>query len=143
MGHGCSPGHRGFQERAFAPPVRKTKGLKQSTLEAKVREAYKQEITDSDLAQYESRFDRNRELKSGVVRHFMIDKPDRSNGLLEFLYEDNQCRKWAITRALHMEDETTNRVRVTPFLREKAVELDWSGITFPTSVRSKDIFLFL
>ena len=64
------------------------KGLKQRTLENKVRTAYKSgSIPESDLVQYEASLGRNRSLRSGVVHHFLIENLDRSTGLLGFLDE--------------------------------------------------------
>ena len=38
--------------------------------------------------------------------------------------------------------EKAHNVRVTPFLRGKARELDWSGVTFPVSLSGDDISTF-
>ena len=44
--------------------------------------------------------------------------------------EDEECFKWAVTRALHPEEK--NPQRVTKKLREQSEELNWDGIEFPT-----------
>ena len=231
--------------------------MKQSTLEAKLRKYYKSGIPESEIVSYEPRFDRSRVISSGVVRHFLIPNPDKSNALENFLEEmrrevvrlldnnygykseyiiklllddpekyytkylhssqqvvaisgendkvydrmlvgieqnfqklgkeksgliidlivhgevtfseidvtgmgghpvplpkhlrvkgeiiniqnkGNDCFRWAITRSLNI--EKTHNVRITPLLREKAKELDWSGISFPVSVKGEDIATF-
>ena len=45
-----------------------------------------------------------------------------------------------MARALNM--ESAHNVRVTPYLREKAEELDWSGVTFPITIGGDDICTF-
>ena len=45
------------------------KGLKQRTLEAKIRREYKKGIPESDLRTYETRFDQNRDVGNQIVRH--------------------------------------------------------------------------
>ena len=52
--------------------------------------------------------------------------------------EDNQCFKWAITRALNPKDEHPERVDKN--LQEKVKEFDWSGIEFPVSLKHIDKF---
>ncbi len=52
--------------------------------------------------------------------------------------EDNQCFKWAVTRALNPVKK--NSERITKELKKQAEEYDWSGITFPTKV--KDIHIW-
>ena len=44
---------------------------------------------------------------------------------------DNQCFKWAVTRALNYVER--NAARIDTNLREKAKELNWNGIDFPVS----------
>ena len=44
---------------------------------------------------------------------------------------DNQCFKWAVTRALN--STGTHDERIDTNLREKAEELNWNGIDFPVS----------
>ena len=51
---------------------------------------------------------------------------------------DNQCFKWAVTRALN--PVVKNAERIDEKLREKAEELNWNGIDFP--VRWEDIKKF-
>jgi len=44
--------------------------------------------------------------------------------------KDNECFKWAVTRAVHPVDR--NAERITKELREQAETLNWEGINFPT-----------
>jgi len=44
---------------------------------------------------------------------------------------DNQCFKWAVTRALN--STGTHDERIDTNLRKKAKELNWNGIDFPVS----------
>ncbi len=52
--------------------------------------------------------------------------------------DDDQCFKWAVTRALNLTDNHPERV--TKKLRDQAEKLNWDGITFPTKV--KDIHIW-
>ncbi len=47
--------------------------------------------------------------------------------------EDDQCFKWAVTRALNPIGK--NPDRITKELREQVEKYDWEGITFPTKVK--------
>ena len=243
------------------------KGLKQSTIEAKIRKAYKRGIDKSLLTRHEARFDRERKIRgkgAGVVKHYYLDNPDRTLGMERYLQEvasesirlmdehqgykvlfklkihldntkdedgtdarseyglrtmqietrpvgenadvyygrvirelvesfenlklnesglvidyiehaeltfsrvnntglaghfvslpkwlqskkaiiniqnkDEFCFKWAVTRALNM--ESSHNVRVNPYLREKAKELDWSDVTFPVAIGGDDVLTF-
>ena len=242
------------------------KGLKQSTIEAKIRRAYKMGIPQSLLVRHEAVFDRTRQLKGegeGVVKHYLIENPDRTlflepfldetasgvirlmdenpnakaeyivtvwfrsnkaedpekefkkhprslqvdtapkgenarvyfekvkkgvlksyedlkweesdltisyveygevtfsktnnsgkaghfvplpkhlrikNAIINIQNKDKYCLMWAVTRAVNFEG--ANNVRVTPFLREKAEQLDWSGINFPVALSCEDIVNF-
>ena len=243
------------------------KCLKQSTIEAKIRKAYKRGIDESLLTRHEARFDRERKIRgkgAGVVKHYYFDNPDRTLGMESYLQEvasesirlmdehqgykmlfklkihldnikdedgpdsrsvgglrttqieirpvgendevyykrvireleesfenlklnesglvisfiehaeltfskvnntgtaghfvslpkwlrskkaiiniqnkDEFCFKWAVTRALHM--ESANNVRVTPYLRKRTEELDWSGVTFPVVIGGDDVCTF-
>ena len=53
---------------------------------------------------------------------------------------DDQCFKWAVTRALHPVDNHPERI--TSELRKQAETLNWKGIEFPTpcSARCFDNF---
>ena len=44
--------------------------------------------------------------------------------------KDNECFKWAITRALNPLDH--NKGNILKILREQSKELNWDGIEFPT-----------
>ena len=46
--------------------------------------------------------------------------------------EDDQCFKWAVTRALNPVKKDSDRI--TKELKNQAEEYDWSGITFPVKV---------
>ena len=66
------------------------KGLKQSTIEAKIRRAYKKGIDQSLLVRREAVFDKTRQLKGegeGVVKHYLIENPDRTLFFEPFLDE--------------------------------------------------------
>ncbi len=52
--------------------------------------------------------------------------------------DDDQCFKWAVTRALNPKDK--NPKRITKELRKQAEELNWDGITFPTKVKDIPIW---
>ena len=52
--------------------------------------------------------------------------------------EDNECFKWAVTRALNAVNK--NAEQITIELREQAKTLNWEGINFPTPL--KDITTF-
>ena len=79
---------------------------------------------------------------SGVAGHFApLPKYLQSKkAIINIQNKDEFCFKWAVTRALNM--EKANNVRVTPFLREEAEQLDWSGINFPVAMQGKDILTF-
>ena len=47
--------------------------------------------------------------------------------------EDNECFKWAVTRALNLIDKHAERI--TNELREQAKQLNWTGLEFPMSVK--------
>ncbi len=47
--------------------------------------------------------------------------------------EENQCFKWAVTRALNPADGNPNRI--TNELSEQTKKYNWEGITFPTSLK--------
>ena len=59
----------------------------------------------------------------------------RKNTLINMKNEDNQCFKWAVTRALYPADK--NSERVSKELRKQAEELNWGGIEFPTPCLGK------
>lgn len=61
-----------------------------------------------------------------------------SGGVINIQNNDNECFKWAVTRALHPVSKDGGRV--TRVLREQAKKYDWLGIKFPTSF--KDIGTF-
>ena len=46
--------------------------------------------------------------------------------------EDDECFKWAITRALTPVEKNTERIDIK--LREKSEVLNWEGLKFPVSV---------
>ena len=59
----------------------------------------------------------------------------KKKAVINIKNEDDQCFKWAITRALNPTDK--NPDRITKELREQSEKLNWDGITFP--VKIKDI----
>ena len=79
---------------------------------------------------------------NGVAGHHApLPKYLRSkNAIINIQNKDEYCFKWAVATALNLEKK--NNVHVNPFLREKAEELDWSGITFPVSMEGEDIVTF-
>ena len=80
----------------------------------------------------------SRTLDGGKVGHHipLSDFLRKKKVIVNIQNKDNQCFKWALLRALYMDEEKRNRTRVTLFLKRKATELDWSGIT------EKDIVTF-
>ena len=52
--------------------------------------------------------------------------------------DDDQCFKWAVTRALHLVERDGERI--SKILKKQAEKYDWSGIEFPTKL--KDIHIF-
>ena len=62
----------------------------------------------------------------------------KKNAIINMKNEDNECFKWSITRALNPKKD--NPERITKVLREQSEELNWTGISFPTSL--KDISKF-
>ena len=58
--------------------------------------------------------------------------------ILNMKNNDNECFKWAITRALN--PVKRDGERVTKMLRKQAEEFDWMGVKFPTSFRDIDVF---
>ena len=58
--------------------------------------------------------------------------------LINLKNDDNQCFKWAVTRAINPVDK--NVERIDKKLRAKAEELNWNGILFPTQLKDIDKF---
>ncbi len=52
--------------------------------------------------------------------------------------DDNQCFKWAVTRAVNPVDK--NAEQIDRNLRAKAEALNWDGISFPTQLKDIDKF---
>ncbi len=57
----------------------------------------------------------------------------KKNIVINMKNKDNQCFKWAVTRALNPADGNPNRI--TNELREQTKKYNWEGITFPTSLK--------
>ncbi len=57
----------------------------------------------------------------------------KKNIVINMRNEDNQCFKWAVTRALNPADGHPNRI--TNELREQTKKYNWEEITFPTSLK--------
>ncbi len=62
----------------------------------------------------------------------------KKKAVINLKNEDEECFKWAVTRALHPTDSKPERV--TKELREQSKEYNWEKITFPTKV--KDIHIW-
>lgn len=58
--------------------------------------------------------------------------------VINMKYEDNECFKWCIARALNSVD--VHPERVTKELAKQAERLNWSGITFPKTLNEIDKF---
>ena len=71
----------------------------------------------------------------GSFRIPLPDKILRSKAVTNIKNYDNECFRWAITRALHPVPK--NAERITKELRKQADVLDWSNIEFPTPCSSK------
>ncbi len=59
----------------------------------------------------------------------------KKKAIVNLKNDDDQCFKWAVTRALNPTDNHPERV--TKELKDQAEKYDWSGITFP--VKLEDI----
>ena len=103
------------------------KGLKQGTIESKIRAAYKRGINQSLLVRHEAKFDGERELKGkgkGVVKHFLLENPDRTMSLTEYLQEiatevirlmdEHQDTKVRLGLKLHLMDPRGEKRDLTP-----------------------------
>ncbi len=62
----------------------------------------------------------------------------KKNAIVNMENDDDQCFKWAVTRALNPVDK--NPKRITKELRKQAEEFNWDGITFPTKVKDIPIW---
>ncbi len=62
----------------------------------------------------------------------------KKKAVINMKNNDDQCFKWAVTRALNPVDR--NSERITKELRDQAEKYDWSEITFPVKV--KDIHIW-
>ena len=60
--------------------------------------------------------------------------------IINMVNSDNQCFRWAFTRALNPTGRDAGRV--TKELIRQSAELDWSGVEFPTSIDGKSINTF-
>ena len=60
---------------------------------------------------------------------------ERTKALINMQNHDQQCFKWAVTRALNPVDK--NPQRITKELRKQVRELNWEGIEFPTPCSEK------
>ncbi len=52
--------------------------------------------------------------------------------------DDDQCFKWAVTRALNPVNKDSDRI--TKELKNQAKKLNWDGITFPVKVNDIHIW---
>ena len=62
----------------------------------------------------------------------------KKKAVINMKNDDDQCFKWAVTRALNPIDK--NPDRITKELKDQSEKYDWSGITFPVKV--KDIHIW-
>ncbi len=62
----------------------------------------------------------------------------KKKAIINLKNEDEECFRWAVTRALHRTYSTPERV--TKELCEQSKKYNWEGITFPTKV--KDIHIW-
>ncbi len=62
----------------------------------------------------------------------------KKKAVINMKNDDDQCFKWAVTRALNPTDNHPERV--TKELKDQAEKLNWDGITFPT--KTKDIHIW-
>ena len=65
-------------------------------------------------------------------------KIKNKKALINPKYEDNQCFKWCVARALNPVDKNPNRI--TKELIEQAKSLNWSGLKFPVDLNQIKIF---
>ena len=54
--------------------------------------------------------------------------------------DDNQCLKWALTRALNLVEK--NPGRIAKKLKQESEQLNWTGVSFPTPIDPRDISTF-
>ena len=62
----------------------------------------------------------------------------KKQALINLKNDDQQCFKWAVTRAINPVEK--NAERIDKKLRAKADTLNWNGITFPTPLLEIDKF---
>ena len=65
---------------------------------------------------------------------YLADK----KAIINLNINDDQCFKWAVTRAIHPVDK--NAQRIDKNLKAKAESLNWDRITFPTPLKDVDKF---
>ena len=57
----------------------------------------------------------------------------KKKAIINMKNEDDECFKWAVTRALNPVERDSERVTKT--LKEQTKEYNWDNITFPTKVK--------
>jgi hypothetical protein len=62
----------------------------------------------------------------------------KKKAVINMKNKDDQCFKWAVTRALN--PVNANSERISNELRKQSEKYDWSGITFPTKVKDIPIW---
>ena len=62
----------------------------------------------------------------------------KKKAVINMKNDDDQCFKWAVTRALNPVKK--HAYRVTELLKDQAEKYDWSGITFPTKVEDISVW---
>ena len=51
---------------------------------------------------------------------------------------DDQCFKWAVTRALHPVDRDAERI--SKILRKQSKDYNWDGLEFPVKIKDINVF---
>ena len=128
----------------YFPRLRKMvdggKGLKQSTIEAKIRKAYKGGIDESLITRREARFDRERKIRgkgAGVVKHYYLVNPDRTLGMESYLQEvaserirlmdEHQDYKMLFKLKIHLDNLNESDARSEGDLRTTQIETRPTG----------------
>ncbi len=64
----------------------------------------------------------------------------KKKAVINMKNDDDQCFKWAVTRALNPVDDHDHAYRVTELLKKQSEEYNWDGITFPIKVKDIPIW---
>ena len=92
------------------------------------------------LQSIDSIFMRFAELKVSAGSSYKPLPADVENrkAILNMKNNDNECFKWAVTRALNPVKK--NGERITENLKKQAEQFDWMGVKFPASFKDIDVF---